>query len=85
MNLPIAQSAIVPLIIGDNDATVRMSKQLKNVGFLVSAIRPPTVPKDTSRLRFTFCSNHCYSDIDRLTSSLKQILKSENIHIAKNN
>jgi 8-amino-7-oxononanoate synthase len=52
--LPEAQSPIVPLIIGEADAALAASRQLEAEGFLVTAIRPPTVPAGTARLRFTF-------------------------------
>ena len=50
---------------------VRVSARLERAGFLVTAIRPPTVPPGTARLRFTFTSAHRDDDIDRLAAVLQ--------------
>jgi len=71
MNLPDAQSPIVPLIIGDAVRALALSTMLEEAGFLVTAIRPPTVPDGTARLRFTFSAAHQDADIDRLASTLQ--------------
>jgi 8-amino-7-oxononanoate synthase len=71
MGLPLAQSAIVPMILGDAQATLMLSQQLEEAGFLVTAIRPPTVPEGTSRLRITFSAVHQQEDIARLTQTLR--------------
>ena len=71
MNLPDAQSPIVPLIIGDAARALALSTMLEEAGFLVTAIRPPTVPDGTARLRFTFTAAHQDADIDRLASTLR--------------
>ncbi len=52
------ESPIVPLLVGDERAAVAASAALEEAGFLVAAIRPPTVPAGTSRLRFTFTAEH---------------------------
>ncbi len=70
LNLPDAQSPIVPLIIGDAARALQLSAMLEDAGFLVTAIRPPTVPDGTARLRFTFSAAHRDADIDRLASVL---------------
>ncbi|HEY7298317.1 MAG TPA: 8-amino-7-oxononanoate synthase [Xanthobacteraceae bacterium] len=64
--LPIARSPIVPLIIGEAEAAVSAAQFLETQGFLVIGIRPPTVPKGTARLRFTFSAGHPDREIDRL-------------------
>ncbi|MDO8876837.1 MAG: 8-amino-7-oxononanoate synthase [Pseudolabrys sp.] len=66
LGLPDAQSPIVPLIVGEADATLAASQMLADEGFLVAAIRPPTVPAGTSRLRFTFTAQHPDEQIARL-------------------
>jgi 8-amino-7-oxononanoate synthase len=66
------QSTIVPIIIGDAFKALEISQKLKQNGFLISAIRPPTVEVGKSRLRITFCANHKKSDIQKLA---KLILK----------
>lgn len=71
LNLPAATSPIVPLIIGEADATMRASALLEAEGFLVTGIRPPTVPAGTARLRFTFTAEHKDEDITRLAALVR--------------
>ena len=71
LNLPEAQSAIVPVIVGDTDAALQASELLRDEGFLVVAIRPPTVPADTARLRFAFTAQHPDADIERLAAIVR--------------
>ena len=66
VGIPTPQSPIVPVIFGDNDTVIVVSEKLANEGFLVSAIRPPTVPDNTARLRIAFNASHKTADIDRL-------------------
>lgn len=68
-------SPIVPIIIGDEAAALTASADLEAAGFLVTAIRPPTVPRRTARLRVTFNAAHSEADIDRLAATLKSILQ----------
>lgn len=75
LGLPPAQSQIVPLVIGSEEQALKASQRLEEAGFLVSAIRPPTVPEGTSRLRFSFSSLHEDCDI----SNLIKVIKNENI------
>ena len=74
LGLPDATSPIVPLIVGGAAEALKMSEQLQAVGFLVTAIRPPTVPEGTARLRFTFTAAHQEADLDRLTATVKKLL-----------
>jgi 8-amino-7-oxononanoate synthase len=69
--LPEATSAIVPLMVGDPDKALAASKRLEDEGFLVIAIRPPTVPAGTARLRFTFCAAHPDAEIERLARTVR--------------
>jgi 8-amino-7-oxononanoate synthase len=64
--LPEAQSPIVPVLIGEADAALAASRVLADAGFLVAAIRPPTVPDGTARLRLTFTALHPDEEIERL-------------------
>ncbi len=73
LGLPEAQSAIVPLILGSPESALQASLDLQEEGFLVTAIRPPTVPKGTARLRFTFCANHFEEDVSRLIKAIKRL------------
>ena len=69
--LPEAASPIVPLILGASEAALEASRMLAQAGFLVSAIRPPTVPDGTARLRFTFTAQHPEPEIARLAQIVK--------------
>ena len=71
LNLPEAQSAIVPVIVGATDAALAASELLRDEGFLVVAIRPPTVPAGTARLRFAFTAQHPNADIARLADIVR--------------
>ncbi len=71
LNLPEAQSAIVPVVVGDSDAALAASARLRDEGFLVVAIRPPTVPVGTARLRFAFTAQHPDADIARLAEAVR--------------
>lgn len=70
MNLPRAESAIVPLILGEAGAALEASARLAERGFLVTAIRPPTVPEGTARLRLTFSAAHAEADIEALAGAI---------------
>jgi 8-amino-7-oxononanoate synthase len=61
---------IVPFMLGSPDAAIAMSERLKRAGLWASAIRPPTVPSGTARLRVAFTAAHEDSDIDRLLDVL---------------
>jgi 8-amino-7-oxononanoate synthase len=71
LNLAPATSPIVPLILGDADLTLKASALLEAEGFLVTGIRPPTVPAGTARLRFTFTAQHSDADIERLAAVVR--------------
>ena len=72
LNLPEATSPIVPVVIGEAEAALKASQLLEQEGFLVIAIRPPTVPAGTARLRFTFCAAHPDAEIERLAAIVRQ-------------
>jgi 8-amino-7-oxononanoate synthase len=69
--LPEAQSAIVPVILGEERSALEASRLLEGEGFLVTAIRPPTVPDGTARLRLTFCAQHPDEAIGRLAGLIR--------------
>jgi 8-amino-7-oxononanoate synthase len=71
LDLPEAASPIVPLVVGDPEVALAASQALEERGFLVTAIRPPTVPEGTSRLRFTFSAMHSDEDVDRLVAAVR--------------
>ncbi|WP_295006804.1 8-amino-7-oxononanoate synthase [uncultured Dechloromonas sp.] len=66
-------TAIQPYIVGANEPAVALSKALWERGLWVPAIRPPTVPKDTARLRISVSAAHTAADIDQLLSALKEL------------
>jgi 8-amino-7-oxononanoate synthase len=65
-----SETAIQPLVIGDSAGAVRVSEKLWERGLWVPAIRPPTVPQDTARLRITLSAAHSERDVDRLLAVL---------------
>lgn len=71
MSLPKAQSAIVPIILGDSKKVLNVAKKVAEQGILISAIRPPTVENGKARLRVTFSSEHKKSQIKKLTKILE--------------
>ena len=76
LDLPLlaSDSAIQPVILGREQRSVECRQQLLARGFDVAAIRPPTVPKGTSRLRITLSARHTAQDIDALLHALSEIL-----------
>lgn len=71
LGLAEAESPIVPIVLGDAGRTLDASRMLEDEGFLVIAIRPPTVPDGTARLRVTFTAAHADDDIERLADIIK--------------
>ncbi len=65
-----SSSAIQPLLVGDNAQAMALSARLAEAGCWVSAIRPPTVPPGTARLRITLTAAHQPDDIDVLLEAL---------------
>ena len=68
-----AGSAIVPLVIGENEAALATAQRLRDRGFWIPAIRYPTVPKGSARLRITVSAAHQRSDLVRLRSELGEL------------
>ena len=67
---------IQPLLIGDSARALQLSAGLRQRGILITAIRPPTVPQGTARLRVTLSAAHSEDDVDRLLDALQQTLNS---------
>lgn len=67
-----SSTAIQPLIIGDADKAVAVANKLRERGLWITAIRPPTVPKGTARLRITLTAAHQQSDVSLLLNELKE-------------
>lgn len=66
-----SETAIQPLVLGDDASAVEAGRQLLEAGFLVVAIRPPTVPEGAARLRITLSADHDEAQIDRLLDALE--------------
>ncbi|HLQ49935.1 MAG TPA: 8-amino-7-oxononanoate synthase [Terriglobales bacterium] len=67
-----SSSQIVPLMCGENEAALQLADSLQASGFAVRAIRPPTVPQGTARLRFSLTARVTYSDVDQLANAIAQ-------------
>jgi 8-amino-7-oxononanoate synthase len=65
---------IIPVIIGEAPAAMALSKRLLEAGFFVPAIRPPTVPKGTSRLRVSLSSRHNKVELERFVDVLRHTI-----------
>ncbi len=72
-----SDTAIQPVVIGDNHACLGISQQLFDQGVHVAAIRPPTVPDGSARLRITLSAAHEFSHIDRLLKTLSGLLRNQ--------
>ena len=72
LNLPLAPSPIVPVILHDEMRALEAQQILEREGFLVTAIRPPTVPKGTARLRLAFTAGHSGNEVERLARIMRE-------------
>jgi 8-amino-7-oxononanoate synthase len=77
LGLPLMPSAtpIQPIVLEDSRRCLAASVGLRERGFWVAAIRPPTVPPNTARLRVTLSAAHTEGDVDRLLTALGETLK----------
>ncbi len=66
-----SESQIIPIIIGDADRTINLAARLKERGFFVPGIRPPSVPEGESLLRISLCAHHTPAMMDRLLDALR--------------
>jgi len=69
-----SKTPIQPLIVGRNSLAIKLAEKLYERNILVQAIRPPTVPENSARLRFTFSANHTLDEIDVLSQNIKAVL-----------
>ncbi len=74
LGLRAAESPIVSVVLGSAERALRASDELKLAGFLVPAIRPPTVPAGTSRLRLTFSAAHREERVRALAAAIRPIV-----------
>ena len=68
-----SDTAIQPLLVGDNQAALALSEGLRERGIWVAAIRPPTVPQGTARLRITLSAAHSADDVMQLVEALHEL------------
>src|SRR6185369_1018861 len=74
VGLTLAQSAIIPVIIGAEDAAVSCATRLRETGIFVPAIRYPTVARGAARLRVTVTASHTSEDVARLAAGIRLAL-----------
>jgi 8-amino-7-oxononanoate synthase len=70
-NAPFAGSQIIPVIIGADEAALSVAQQVQDAGFDVRAIRPPTVPEGTARLRVSINAGHSEDQIRALGMAIR--------------
>ena len=70
-----SQSAIQPLLLGEDARALQVMEMLKERGYWVSAIRPPTVPEGTARLRITLSAAHSAAQVEGLLNALGESVK----------
>jgi 8-amino-7-oxononanoate synthase len=70
-----SKTAIQPLLVGDNQVALELSNALRERGIWVAAIRPPTVPQGTARLRITLSAAHSATDVTRLIEALHELAR----------
>ena len=70
----LADCPIVPLILKEEQQAMKLARQLQDKGFWVSAVRPPAVPRGTSRLRMTVCARHTETQIQELARNLDEAM-----------
>ena len=75
LRLAASSTPIQPVIVGDERAALAASAALGDAGFFVPAIRPPTVPTGSSRLRFTFSAAHSDGDLERLLAAISMLVR----------
>lgn len=77
LQLTDSTTPIQGILLGSAERALQASRQLEQQGLLVTAIRPPTVPANTARLRVTFSAAHSVQDVDRLLAALQQLQHGE--------
>ena len=76
LTLPPGDSPIVPIVLGDASVALAAAERLRAAGLLVVAVRPPTVPRGTSRLRVTLSSAHTDDEVATLLAAVPAVLNS---------
>jgi 8-amino-7-oxononanoate synthase len=74
-----SNSPIIPVLVGKNDQTMRMADALKQRGLIAGALRPPTVPPHTARLRLTVTLAHSEADLEHAATELIRVFRAEGL------
>ncbi|MDN4594268.1 8-amino-7-oxononanoate synthase [Polycladomyces subterraneus] len=80
-NVGPSETQIVPLIVGDVHATVKLSQSLMESGVLAVPIRPPTVPEGTARLRFSLMATHTDEHLETVIDAIERAARTEGVTI----
>lgn len=80
-NIGNSSTHIVPIVVGSNENTLRFSKRLQEAGIAAIAIRPPTVPVHSSRIRFAVTSQHTIADLKWAIDRITHIAKEEELFV----
>ena len=78
LNVPQSPSAIIPVIIGDEAAALNASAKLLERGYVIPAIRYPTVAKGQARLRASLMATHTHEELEHAAKAIAQVIKSTN-------
>lgn len=81
--LPSSPTPIQPLIVGDNQTAMALMEGLRERGIWVPAIRPPTVPEGTARLRISLSAAHAPQDVERLLGALAELAPAKRQHFER--
>ena len=65
------QSQIVPVVVGESGRALALAEELRRRGHLVTAVRPPTVPEGSARLRLSLCAAHAPQELDAVAEVLR--------------
>jgi 8-amino-7-oxononanoate synthase len=79
LNTGASVGPIIPLIVGGNEKTLAFSERLRSSGIVAPAIRPPTVPAGTERLRLSVTLAHTEGDVDRAADAIREAARAEGI------
>ncbi|MCK5802776.1 MAG: 8-amino-7-oxononanoate synthase [Lentisphaeria bacterium] len=74
-----SESQIIPIMVGDSERALALSRRLREAGILAIAIRPPTVPEGTARLRLSVTLAHTAEDLDRTAQTLAEAARQEGV------
>ncbi|WP_415883541.1 8-amino-7-oxononanoate synthase [Neptuniibacter sp. QD72_48] len=77
LDLMDSPTPIQPIVIGESDKAIQISQGLEREGIFISAIRPPTVPQGSARLRVTLSAAHTEAQVERLLGTLEKVIKEQ--------